>query len=94
MNIYLDKNEMGTTITYTYEGKNKQNLYVHDKDGFVFKSLEEHDKETKKTVLNDIVEKLYNTPVDYDYKIDIEEVIDIIKSIGNVNDVKKGEKDG
>lgn len=81
MKVYIDKKDIGLTVTYKEEFGKKQYLYVHDKDGFVFKSLEEHDKETKKTVLNAVIEKLYNTPVDYDYKIDIEEVVDIIKSI-------------
>ena len=81
MKVYIDEKDIGLTVTYKEEFGKKQYLYVHDKDGFVFKSLEEHDKETKKTVFNSIIEKLYDTPVDYDYKIDIEEVIDIIKAL-------------
>ena len=41
MKIYLDQNDIGKTITYREENGKKQYLYAHDKDGFVFKSLEE-----------------------------------------------------
>ena len=41
MKIYIDDVEIGTTVSYIEENGKKQNLYVHDKEGFVFKSLKD-----------------------------------------------------
>lgn len=54
MKIYLDNNEIAKTVTFEYENDKKQKLYVHDDEGFVFKSLEEHDEQTRKDVCDEI----------------------------------------
>lgn len=41
MNIYIKPEEIGTTITYKEDNGRKQYLYVHDREGFVFKSTED-----------------------------------------------------
>lgn len=44
MKLYIEDKDIGKTVTFTDE--KRQGLYVHgDKEGFVFKSLAEHDKE-------------------------------------------------
>lgn len=50
MKIYIDEAEIGSTISYTEENGKKQNLYVHDKEGFVFKSLKERLEEKDKEI--------------------------------------------
>ena len=45
MKIYIDKQDVGTTITYKEECGRRQFLYVHDKEGFVFKELEDKNRE-------------------------------------------------
>lgn len=54
MKIYLDNNEIAKTVTFEYENDKRQKLYVHDDEGFVFKSLEEHDEQTRKDVCDEI----------------------------------------
>ena len=45
MKLYLDDSDMAKTVTFEEENGVIQRLYVHDdKDGFVFKSLAEHDE--------------------------------------------------
>lgn len=54
MKIYIDNNEIAKTVTFEFENDKKQKLYVHDDEGFVFKSLEEHDEQTRKDVCDEI----------------------------------------
>lgn len=58
MNIYLDQNDFGKTISYTEENGKKQNLYAHDHEGFVIKSLEDHDKEKRNELIDEIKKEL------------------------------------
>ena len=50
MKVYVDSNDIGTTVTYKEENGKRQYLYVHDKEGFVFKDLADYTKQVRKEV--------------------------------------------
>ena len=54
MKIYLDNSEIAKTVTFENEDGKRQKLYVHDNEGFVFKSLEEHDELLVKSICDEI----------------------------------------
>ena len=47
MKIYIDDKDIGTTISYQDNYGVRQNLWVHDKEGFIFKSLQDYIKEVE-----------------------------------------------
>lgn len=58
MKVYVDEKDNGTTVTYKEENGKRQYLYVHDKEGFIFKSLADYTKQVRKEVVQDIRKKL------------------------------------
>lgn len=55
MKLYLDDNDIAKTVTFEEENGVRQRLYVHgDKDGFIFKSLAEHDETLIKELCKEI----------------------------------------
>lgn len=55
MKLYLEDNDIAKTVTFEEENGVRQRLYVHgDKEGFVFKSLAEHDEQVRKAVCDEI----------------------------------------
>ena len=58
MKVYVDANDIGKTITYKKENGVRQYLYVHDKEGFIFKSLSDYTKQVRKEVLGDLMNML------------------------------------
>ena len=58
MKVYVDENDGGKTITFKEENGKRQYLYVHDKEGFIFKSLADHDKQVRKEVVQEIINKI------------------------------------
>lgn len=56
MKVYVDEKDSGTTVTFKEENGKRQYLYVHDKEGFIFKSLTDHDKQVRKEVCEKIRE--------------------------------------
>jgi hypothetical protein len=53
MKIYIEDKDIVKTVTFT--DKKRQGLYVHDdKDGFIFKSLAEHDELLVKSICDEI----------------------------------------
>ena len=90
MKVYVDANDTGKTVTFEEENGKRQYLYVHDKEGFIFKELAEHDKQVRKDVCDEIRKKLklkeifhpeYDFEIDYDfyYKEDVDEILDQIQ---------------
>lgn len=66
MKIYINENDIGKTVSFKDENGKKEYLYVHDKEGFIFKDLAEHDKELVKTICDMIIDEynLNNEPRD------------------------------
>lgn len=60
MKVYVDEKDSGTTITFKEENGKRQYLYVHDKEGFIFKSIQDHDKQVRKEVVQEIRKMLPN----------------------------------
>ena len=58
MKIYLDKNDLGKTITFREEYGKRQYLYVHDKEGFVFKNLEKFQNQKAVECLREVKENV------------------------------------
>ena len=58
MRIYISEEDICKTVSYEEENGAKQNLYVHDKDGFFFKELKEHDKELLRKIATKIADKM------------------------------------
>lgn len=58
MKIYIDKEDISKTVSYEDEDGKKQNLYVHDKEGFIFKELADHDKELLRKIATKIADKM------------------------------------
>jgi hypothetical protein len=54
MKVYVNANDMGKTVTYKEENGKRQHLYVHDNEGFIFKSLEDYTKQVRKEVIDEI----------------------------------------
>lgn len=54
MKLYIDDNDIAKTVTFEEENGKRQKLYVHDKEGFVFKSLSEHDEFLIKDICDEI----------------------------------------
>ena len=53
MKLYIEDKDIGKTVTFADE--KRQGLYVYDdKDGFIFKSLAEHDEQTRKDICDEI----------------------------------------
>lgn len=53
MKLYIEDKDIGKTVTFADE--KRQGLYVHgDKDGFIFKSLAEHDELLVKSICDEI----------------------------------------
>lgn len=53
MKLYIADEDIGKTVTFTDE--KRQGLYVHDdKEGFIFKSLAEHDELLVKSICDEI----------------------------------------
>ena len=50
MKVYVDANDIGKTVTYKEENGKRQYLYVHDKEGFIFKDLSDYTKQVRKKV--------------------------------------------
>ena len=63
MKVYLDANDIGKTITYKEENGVRQYLYVHDKEGFIFKDLSDYTKQVRKEVCEEIYRVLTNEDV-------------------------------
>lgn len=58
MKVYVDANDMGTTVTYKEENGKKEYIYCHDREGFVFKDLADYTKQVRKEVLGDLCNML------------------------------------
>ena len=58
MKVYVDANDIGKTVTYKEENGVRQYLYVHDKEGFIFKDLADHTKQVRKEVLSELMNML------------------------------------
>lgn len=73
MKIYVDPKYDGTTVTFKEENGKRQYLYVHDKEGFIIKSLDDY----KKKVLDDIKEFIINN-----FEVTISKSGEFVASIG------------
>ena len=73
MKIYVDPKCDGTTVTFKEENGKRQYLYVHDKEGFIIKSLDDY----KKKVLDDIKEFIINN-----FEVTISKSGEFVASIG------------
>lgn len=54
MKVYVDSNDIGTTVTYKEENGKKEYIYCHDREGFVFKDLSDYTKQVRKEVIEEI----------------------------------------
>lgn len=68
MKVYVDANDIGKTITYKEENGVRQHLYVHDKEGFIFKDLSDYTKQVRKEVCEEIGNKLKENGLLYTWK--------------------------
>lgn len=73
MKVYVDANDIGKTVTFKEENGKRQYLYVHDKEGFIIKSLEDY----KKKFLDDIKEFVINN-----FEVTISKSGEFVASIG------------
>lgn len=61
MKIYVDPKYGGTTLNFKEENGKRQYLYVHDKEGFIIKNLEDY----KKQIIKDVCERIKDLAGDY-----------------------------
>ena len=58
MKIYIGGDDIGNTISYKEENIGKQHLYVHDYEGFIFKSLDDYVDEQLKLKTKEICDNI------------------------------------
>lgn len=93
MKVYLDDNDIGKTITYKEENGKIQYLYVHDREGFVFKSLADYKKQVRKQVCEEIWKEFEQRLMNKKEDMPVMKVANIINSVlDKMEELEKGGK--